>query len=143
MSCVNPAWLEHQRRRWLRTNCQLYVRHDANRFAPPSVQTKSFAARRIEQRQAEEQAALAAEQDALCEDLAHLRWLVADLKFDLAWRRLCASTATIQSSPACLLATRTEGSGRATAAVNQAQALHRAWGSRYGSADAGRRPDPE
>ena len=43
----------------------------------------------LEQRQAEEQAALAAEQDALCEDLAHLRWLVADLKFDLAWRRLC------------------------------------------------------
>ena len=74
---------------WQRHDWRRFIRHDAHRFAPPSVQTKSFAARRIEQRQAEEQAALAAEQDAFHDDLVRIRWLVADLKFDLAWRRLC------------------------------------------------------
>lgn len=81
MSYVHPAWVEHQRRRWLR--------HDAHRFARPgATQTKSYAARLIEQRHADEQAAFAAAQDALDDDLARLRWLVADLKFDLAMRRL-------------------------------------------------------
>jgi len=54
------------------------------------VQTKSFAARRIEQRQAAEaETALAAEQSALRESLARLRWAVAEIKYELAWRRLC------------------------------------------------------
>ena len=88
MGWIDPRYEENQRRRWLRPDWQRWVRHDAHRFAPPSVQTKSFAARRIEQREVEEQAALAAEQNASRESLAHLRWLVADLKFDVAFRRL-------------------------------------------------------
>ena len=37
MSSVNQAWLEYQRRRWLRPNWQLYVRPDAYRFAAPGT----------------------------------------------------------------------------------------------------------
>jgi hypothetical protein len=29
------AWVEHQRKRWTRTNAHLFIRHDAHRFAPP------------------------------------------------------------------------------------------------------------
>src|SRR5947208_12669710 len=30
-----PAWRAHQRKRWMRTNAHLCVRHDAYRFMPP------------------------------------------------------------------------------------------------------------
>jgi hypothetical protein len=90
MGWIDPRYEENQRRRWLRPDWQRWARHDAHRFAPPSVQTKSFAARRIEQRQAAEaEAALAAEQSALRESLAQLQCAVADLKYEFAWRRLC------------------------------------------------------
>lgn len=85
MGWIDPRYEENQRRRWLRPDWQRWMRHDAHRFAPPSVQTKSFAARRIEQRQAAEaETAFAAQQSALRESLAHLRWAVADLKYELA-----------------------------------------------------------
>jgi hypothetical protein len=29
------AWIEHTRKRWMRTNAHLAIRHDAYRFAPP------------------------------------------------------------------------------------------------------------
>jgi hypothetical protein len=81
MSYVNPNWLEGQRKRW--------TRHDAHRFAPP-VAPKLFAARRLEQRRAEEeQAALDAEWQAFYAEHLELRRQLADIKFDLAWRRLC------------------------------------------------------
>jgi hypothetical protein len=81
MSYVNPIWLEGQRQRW--------TRHDAHRFAPP-VPPKSFATRRLEQRQAEEeQAAIDAEWKSLYAEHLELRRQFAELKFELAWRRLC------------------------------------------------------
>jgi hypothetical protein len=35
MAQFHPAWVEHQRKRWQRTNAHLYIRHDAYRFMPP------------------------------------------------------------------------------------------------------------
>ena len=35
MAYVDPRYLEHQRKRFTRNNAQLYIRHDAWRFAPP------------------------------------------------------------------------------------------------------------
>jgi hypothetical protein len=58
MSNVDPAWVEHQRTRWLRPDFQRWMRHDAHRFAQ-LIQTKSFAARRMGQRRTEEQATVA------------------------------------------------------------------------------------
>jgi hypothetical protein len=89
MSTIHPTWIEHPRQRWLRPDWQRWVRHDAHRFAPPSVQTKSFAARRIEQRQAEEQAAFDSELSAFQTEHLALRREVAEVKFELAWRWLC------------------------------------------------------
>jgi hypothetical protein len=87
MSYANPIWLEGRRK--------YRTRHDAHRFDPPAA-PKSFAARRIEQRRAEEeQAATAAERDAferevvaLREANGRVRIMLADLKFELALRAL-------------------------------------------------------
>jgi hypothetical protein len=35
MAYVDPRYLEYQRKRFTRNNAQLYIRHDAWRFAPP------------------------------------------------------------------------------------------------------------
>jgi hypothetical protein len=35
MTQVNNAWADEQRRRWMRPNAHLYIRHDAYRFMPP------------------------------------------------------------------------------------------------------------
>ena len=35
MGYIDPGYLEHQRKRFTRNNAQLYIRHDAWRFAPP------------------------------------------------------------------------------------------------------------
>jgi hypothetical protein len=83
MSYVHPAFVEAQRKRWLRPDWQRWMRPYAQ---PP--QTKTYAARLIDQRRLEEKRAEAAERDALHEDLQRLRWLVRDLKIDLAIRRL-------------------------------------------------------
>jgi hypothetical protein len=90
MSYVNSDWSEHQRKRWLRPDWQRWVRHDAHRFAPPgSSAPESHAARLIEQRKAqEEEAAHTAQQDALREDLFRLRRELADIKLELALRRI-------------------------------------------------------
>lgn len=90
MSHTHPAWLEGQRQRWLRNNAHLRMRHDAHCFVPPGKgQPKSFAARRLEQRRAdEEQAAAAAEQDAFERELLELRWLVKSLRTDFLLRGL-------------------------------------------------------
>jgi hypothetical protein len=78
MSYANPIWLDAQRQR--------FVRHDAHRITKPEeVRRKSYSERVLEQQHVEEEAA---EQDAFREELQHLRWLVKDLKLDLAIRRL-------------------------------------------------------
>jgi hypothetical protein len=78
MSYVNPISLEGQRRRW--------TRHDAHRFASP-LPPKSFAARRLEQRQIEEQQAIAAGRDAFEQKLLELRWQLKGLKLNYELRR--------------------------------------------------------
>ena len=35
MDRFEDARAEHQRRRWMRPNAHLYIRHDAHRFMPP------------------------------------------------------------------------------------------------------------
>ena len=82
MSYVNPIWLEGQRQRWTRL--------DAHRFMKPEpIPRKSHAERLVEQSKAEEgQAVLAARQDEPRDAIERLRWLVKDLKIDLAIRRL-------------------------------------------------------
>jgi hypothetical protein len=84
MSTIHPAWIERQRR--LRPDGQRWMRHDVHRFAAPSVQTKSFAAHRIEQRRAAEEAALDAELSAFQIEHLALRRELAELKYELAWR---------------------------------------------------------
>ena len=89
MSYIHPAWVAHQRARWLRPDWQRWMRPDAHRFAPPGVlQTKSYAARLIEQRNADEEAARAARREALIDEMLAIRRQLAEVKVDLAWRRL-------------------------------------------------------
>lgn len=79
MSYVNPIWLEGQRRRW--------TRHDAHRFAPP-VPPKSFAARRLEQRRADEElAAATAAQEEFEREVLALRRELASIRLDYELRR--------------------------------------------------------
>jgi hypothetical protein len=90
MSTMHPARVEHHHQRWLRNDARLWMRHDAHRFAPPPPPPpKSSAARRFEQRQAdEEQAARDEELKAFYAEHLQLRQQLADLKFDLALRRI-------------------------------------------------------
>jgi hypothetical protein len=82
MAYVDPIWLEGRRRYW--------QRHDAHRFRrPDGSEYKSHATRLIEQRQAEEEEArIAAEQEAMRETLLWLRRELAEVKFALAMRRI-------------------------------------------------------
>jgi hypothetical protein len=81
MSTVHPAFAEHQLQRWMRPDAHLFIK-------PKLPRWKTYAARLVEQRQLEEKQAIAVELEALLDDLEHLRWLVRDLKIDLAIRRL-------------------------------------------------------
>ena len=90
MSYVNPVWLEGQRKRWQRNDAHLWIRHDAHRFMTPAgidEEKRAAEAEKAVRRNANE-AALAAEQDALREGLLRLRRELADIKFDLALRRI-------------------------------------------------------
>jgi hypothetical protein len=90
MSYVHPAWLEHQQKRFTRLDGQRWVRPDAHRLMTPQPpQAKSYAARVVEQRQVEEErTALDHELKAFYAEHLELRRRLADLKFELAWRRL-------------------------------------------------------
>lgn len=81
MTYVHPAWIAHQRQRWLRPDWQRFVK-------PEPILRKSYAQRLVEQQQAEEQQVAEDEHDGLNEDLRGLRLLVKGLKLDLAIRRL-------------------------------------------------------
>lgn len=90
MAWIHPLYEEYQRRRFTRPDGQRFIRHDAHRFErPASPQAKSYAARVIEQRQAEEnEARVAAEQEAFERAILELRWMVKDLKLELELRRI-------------------------------------------------------
>jgi hypothetical protein len=87
MPSVNPIWLEGQKRRRQRHDWRRWIRHDAHRFMTPAGIAEEKRAREVDAA-ARHEAQVAAEQEALRQDFEHLRWLVADLKIDLAIRRL-------------------------------------------------------
>jgi hypothetical protein len=90
MAWIDPRAEEHLRRRFTRPDGQRYLRHDAHRFDPPRpVQRKSYAARVIEEREAKEKrAALDHELKAFYAEHLELRRQLAEVKFELAFRRI-------------------------------------------------------
>lgn len=84
MAWIDPLYEERQRKRWLRPDWQRWVRQDADRLLGPAAQDeKSRVARRVS-----EQVVPVAELNITRPDFQRLRWLVKDLKADLAIRRL-------------------------------------------------------
>ena len=82
MRPMNPTWRRHD---WHR-----FIRHDAHRFLTPAgiaEEKRASEAVRAAHREAHE-AAVAAEQEALEQGLLRLRRQLADLKFEVALRRI-------------------------------------------------------
>lgn len=89
MSYVNPIWLEGQRKRWRRHDAHLWVHHDAHRFAPPgSAEANPGAASVAERKSETDNANSAAELAAFYAGHLEVRRQLADLKFELAFRRI-------------------------------------------------------
>jgi len=98
MSDVNEAWRKAQRARWLRPNGHLYVRADAWRLAPPGTPEAkppgwldpSMTRVRWNEAQ-EEEARLAFEAELKTAQATQDRlWaMLAEIKYELAWRKLC------------------------------------------------------
>ena len=98
MSDVNEAWRKAQRARWLRPNGHLYVRADAWRLAPPGTPEAkppgwldpSMTRVRWQEAQEEEaRAAFEAEVKAAQATQDRLWAMLAEIKYELAWRKLC------------------------------------------------------
>jgi hypothetical protein len=89
MSYVNPIWLEGQRRRWQRHDWQRFIRHDAHRFLTPAgIAEEKRAAEAEQAARHEAEAAAAAEHEAFYAEHLELRRQLADVKFELAFRRI-------------------------------------------------------
>lgn len=90
MAWIDPRAEEHLRRRFTRPDGQRYLRHDAHRLdPPPAVQRKSYAARVIEEREAEaKRAALHRELKAFYAEHLELRGQLAEVKYELAFQRI-------------------------------------------------------
>jgi hypothetical protein len=72
MSWINPLYEEHQRKRWMRP--------DAQQMKSSAIEVKLQAARSYESE--------IADWEAMGADLRRLRWMVKDLRYELAVRRL-------------------------------------------------------
>src|SRR6185295_2298856 len=107
MSYMHPAAVEHLRKRW--------TRPDAYRFAPPGspearrlghLHAWAEVARREQAAEAEAKAhaAFAADLESLRASHARVRTMLADVKFELALRRIFTNTAP--TSRACRRAIR-------------------------------------
>lgn len=96
MDCTRDPWDNSRRRRWIRPNAHLYIRHDAYRFGPPG--TPLYAARDVvkyfwpepgenpslaKRRDSEAEAA-----EAFDRELAELRRELNALKAEMKFRRL-------------------------------------------------------
>src|SRR4029453_7567032 len=90
MTYFHPAWLEHQRKR--------YARADAYRFAAPGTPEAKPpgwldpSATRVRWKEAQEEEAraqFAAEVKALQDQQDRLCAMLADIKYELAWRQMC------------------------------------------------------
>jgi hypothetical protein len=89
MSYVNPIWLEGQRKRWQRHDWQRFIRHDAHRFLTPAgIAEEKRAAEAEQAARGEAEAAAAAEHQAFYAEHLELRRQLADVKFELAFRRI-------------------------------------------------------
>src|SRR5436309_432039 len=98
-----PAWRAHQRKRWMRTNAHLWIRHDAYRFMPPGSPryvgkdvvryfwadaAKEEPAHAREPQESLNSLALAAVLTAERKFVRDLRYELAQLKYELAYRRI-------------------------------------------------------
>ena len=92
-----PAVLAHRRERWMRPDAERYLRADwrSRKYwsnPPPGFDEKSAAdtwsGKSVEAVRTDDSGLSIAELRSAQARLAHLRWLLADLKFDLTLRRL-------------------------------------------------------
>lgn len=93
MAAFINAWAEHQRKRWMRPDAERYLRPDWSSrkywVTPPDIGAAgTWSGKSVGPDFAEEDSFSAGDLRPAQARLAHLRWLVADLKFDLALRRL-------------------------------------------------------
>lgn len=89
MSYVNPIWLEGRRRYWQRHDWQRFIRHDAHRFLTPAgIAEEKRAAEAQAATRREAEAAAAVEHEAFYAEHLELRRQLADVKFELAFRRI-------------------------------------------------------
>jgi hypothetical protein len=100
MAYVHPAWVERQRKRFMRENAHLYIRHDAYRFMPPGAplyvgrDVVRYAWPEAESQEPRRQSAPApiASNDAAFavseSELASLRWHAATMRVQLALIKL-------------------------------------------------------
>jgi hypothetical protein len=89
MSTINPIWLEGRRRYWQRHDWQRFIRHDAHRFLTPAgIAEEKRAAEAEQAAQREAEAAAAAEHETFYAEHLELRRQLADVKFELAFRRI-------------------------------------------------------
>jgi len=130
MSDVNEAWSKEQRARWLRPNGHLYVRADAWRLAPPGtpeakppgwLDPSMTRVRWKEAQEEEERAAFAAEVKRLQAEQDRLCQMLAEIKYDLAWRKLCRKYGYDPDQPRDELGRWTSGTGDAAQATGEGQ----------------------
>jgi hypothetical protein len=96
MAWINPLAEEYRRRRFTRPDGDRYLRADAYRFAAPGTPEAKMpgwldpSATRVRAKEAAEdeaRAALAADIDALRASHERVREMLAEVKYELAWRR--------------------------------------------------------
>jgi hypothetical protein len=82
MSSNDAIARDAQRRRWLRPDWRRWMREDADRFAPPGVEAKG-----AQTEPAADAVVTATEFDALQAGQDRISLMLAELKYELAWRR--------------------------------------------------------
>jgi hypothetical protein len=89
MSYVHPAWVEHQRQRWMRPDADRYWRHDRERYFKPGVLDgkSAFERSRAQARDAAHERAFQDELLALRRDHAALRHALDEVKAALLARK--------------------------------------------------------
>jgi hypothetical protein len=89
MSYVHPAWVEHQRKRWMRPDADRYWRHDRERYFKPGVLDgkSAFERSRAQARDAAHERAFQDELLALRRDHAALRRAFEEVKAALLARK--------------------------------------------------------
>jgi hypothetical protein len=89
MSYVHPAWVEHQRKRWMRPDADRYWRHDRERYFKPGVLDgkSAFERSHADARDAEYERAFQDELLALRRDHAALRHALDEVKAALLARK--------------------------------------------------------